>query len=189
MATPTKPSDEDLVHAAQQGRQEAFNVLFERYLPLVHNRVRYVVPEQDAEDVTQEVFLTYYRLSGKKENVPQYLYAIAHSRCIDILRREKRKHLFAKNFSYEAYEEAAEDSFFRNEYSYELQAALDTLTDYERSVLLLKSVSGLSFREISEVLKKKEPALRKQFQRAKLKIEKRIKREGAESNDEGIPVF
>ena len=145
--------------------------------------------KEASEDVTQEVFLTYYRLSGKKENVSQYLYTIAHSRCIDILRKEKRKHLFAKNFSHEAYEEAAEDSFFRNEYSYELQAALETLTDYERSVLLLKTVSGLSFREISEILKKKEPALRKQFQRAKLKIEKRIKREGAESNDEGIPVF
>lgn len=145
--------------------------------------------KETSEDITQEVFLTYFRLSGKKENVPQYLYAIAHSRCIDNLRREKRKRLFVKNFSHEAYEEAAEDSFFRNEYSYELQAALDTLTDYERSVLLLKSVSELSFREISEILKRKEPALRKQFQRAKSKIEKKINWEGAKSNDEGIPVL
>jgi len=167
-----------------------FETVIENYQFSIFKYCFHMLRSKEAsEDVTQEVFLTYYRLSGKKENVPQYLYTIAHSRCIDILRREKRKHLFAKNFSHEAYEEAAEDSFFRNEYSYELQAALDTLTDYERSVLLLKSVSGLSFREISEVLKKKEPALRKQFQRAKLKIEKRIKREGAESNDEGIPVF
>jgi len=167
-----------------------FETVIENYQFSIFKYCFHMLRSKEAsEDVTQEVFLTYYRLSGKKENVPQYLYTIAHSRCIDILRREKRKHLFAKNFSHEAYEEAAEDSFFRNEYSYELQAALDTLTDYERSVLLLKSVSGLSFREISEVLKKKEPALRKQFQRAKLKIEKKIKREGAESNDEGIPVF
>ena len=167
-----------------------FETVIENYQFSIFKYCFHMLRSKEAsEDVTQEVFLTYYRLSGKKENVPQYLYTIAHSRCIDILRREKRKHLFAKNFSYEAYEKAAEDSFFRNEYSYELQAALDTLTDYERSVLLLKSVSGLSFREISEVLKKKEPALRKQFQRAKLKIEKRIKREGAESNGEGIPVF
>ncbi len=167
-----------------------FETIIENYQFSIFKYCFHMLRSKEAsEDVTQEVFLTYYRLSGKKENVSQYLYTIAHSRCIDILRKEKRKHLFAKNFSHEAYEEAAEDSFFRNEYSYELQAALDTLTDYERSVLLLKSVSGLSFREISEVLKKKEPALRKQFQRAKLKIEKRIKREGAESNDEGIPVF
>ncbi len=167
-----------------------FETIIENYQFSIFKYCFHMLRSKEAsEDVTQEVFLTYYRLSGKKENVSQYLYTIAHSRCIDILRKEKRKHLYAKNFSHEAYEEAAEDSFFRNEYSYELQAALDTLTDYERSVLLLKSVSGLSFREISEVLKKKEPALRKQFQRAKLKIEKRIKREGAESNDEGIPVF
>ena len=167
-----------------------FETVIENYQFSIFKYCFHMLRSKEAsEDVTQEVFLTYYRLSGKKENVPQYLYTIAHSRCIDILRREKRKHLFAKNFSHEAYEEAAEDSFFRNEYSYELQAALETLTDYERSVLLLKTVSGLSFREISEILKKKEPALRKQFQRAKLKIEKRIKREGAESNDEGIPVF
>lgn len=145
--------------------------------------------KETSEDITQEVFLTYYELSKKKGNVPQYLYAIAHSRCIDYLRKEKRRHLFIKNYSYKTHEEAAEDSFFKNEYSYELQAAIDTLTDYEKSVLLLKSVSGLSFREIAIILKKKEPALRKQFQRAKSKIEKKISWEGAKGNDEEIPVF
>jgi RNA polymerase sigma-70 factor (ECF subfamily) len=46
-----------LVRAAQGGRLEAFNALCERYLPTVYRRVRYMVPVEDVEDVTQEIFI------------------------------------------------------------------------------------------------------------------------------------
>ena len=47
------PSDEELIRLAKRGSLEAFTSLYERYLPVVYNRVRYVVPEQDVEDVCQ----------------------------------------------------------------------------------------------------------------------------------------
>jgi RNA polymerase sigma factor (sigma-70 family) len=57
MASRNTPSDEELVRSAQQGKLEAFTTLYERYLHTVYNRVRYTVPEQDVEDVTQEIFI------------------------------------------------------------------------------------------------------------------------------------
>ena len=40
---------------------DAFNELYERYLPVVYRRVRYMIPEQDVDDVTQEVFIAVVR--------------------------------------------------------------------------------------------------------------------------------
>jgi hypothetical protein len=45
-----------------------------------------------------------------------------------------------------------------------LQAALDTLTDYEEVSLLLKTCQWIIFQGKYQNSKKKEPALRKQFQ-------------------------
>lgn len=49
--------DEELVQYFQRGSLEAFTTLYERCLPVVYRRVRYVIPEADVEDVTQEIFI------------------------------------------------------------------------------------------------------------------------------------
>jgi RNA polymerase sigma-70 factor, ECF subfamily len=51
------PSDEELVRSSQTGAQDAFVQLYERYFPNVFARVRFKVPENDVEDVTQEIFI------------------------------------------------------------------------------------------------------------------------------------
>ena len=50
-------SDEHLIRQFVQGDLLAFDLLYYRHVKTVYNRVRFVVPESDVEDVTQEVFL------------------------------------------------------------------------------------------------------------------------------------
>jgi RNA polymerase sigma-70 factor (ECF subfamily) len=50
-------SDEVLIQKFSDGVKEAFDALYFRHLPSVYKRVRYVVPESDVEDVTQEIFI------------------------------------------------------------------------------------------------------------------------------------
>ena len=50
-------TDELLIQHFKDGRKEAFDLLYYRHLPKVYKRVRYVVPENDVEDVTQEIFI------------------------------------------------------------------------------------------------------------------------------------
>src|SRR5689334_5339099 len=50
-------SDENLIQQFKDGSKEAFDHLYHRHLPVVFKRVRYVIPENDVEDVTQEVFI------------------------------------------------------------------------------------------------------------------------------------
>ncbi len=50
-------SDEVLIQQFKEGSPEAFDVLYQRYLLGVFRRVRYVIPENDMQDVTQEIFI------------------------------------------------------------------------------------------------------------------------------------
>lgn len=146
--------------------------------------------KESAEDITQEAFIKFYQLSnGNKEYTPNYLYSIAHSKCIDYLRRQKIEYLFKKNYNKKIYTKSTEEEYFQNEFSYEIMTALNCLSSYEKSVLLLKSVNGLSYSEISKILNKKEATLRKQFQRVKSKIEKRINNKGVIMKNEKITII
>ncbi|HNT23067.1 MAG TPA: RNA polymerase sigma factor [Anaerolineales bacterium] len=174
MATPTKPSDEDLVHAAQQGRQEAFNVLFERYLPLVHNRVRYVVPEQDAEDVTQEVFVAAIRSlrSFRGESLfSTWLRTLTNRQVADYYRRRKPSLGFADtNPRHEDFEEVtalvAENSDNSLEERVALRQALLKLPANYQEIILLRFVEGLQFNEIAQLQNQSLEATKSTFRRA-----------------------
>ncbi|MTI71723.1 MAG: RNA polymerase sigma factor [Firmicutes bacterium] len=145
--------------------------------------------KEAAEDITQEVFIKFSQISKKKIYSNNYLYSIAHSKCIDYIRREKRKKLFIRSYKRKTYEISTEDLISQNEYSKEMKKALNSLTSYERSVLLLKSVNGFTYKEMSNILNKKESALRKQFQRAKTKIEKELNKKGVMINNEEISIL
>lgn len=145
--------------------------------------------KEAAEDITQEVFIKFFKLSNKKEYSSSYLFAIAHNECIDYLRKEKRKSFFLNSFHEKTYENSAENVLNESKFSYEVEEALNTLTSYERSVLLLRSINELSYKEIAELLNKKESTVRKQFQRAKTKIQKRLNARKEICNNEEVSVF
>lgn len=145
--------------------------------------------KESAEDITQEVFIKYYDLSkNDKEYTTSYLYAIAHSKCIDYLRKQKREHLFKKSNNITIYEPSIEEQIFNNEYSDQIASILSCLSHYEKSVLLLKAVNELSYREISQVLGKKEATVRKQFARVRLKIEKMLNK-GDDTSHEKVTLI
>jgi RNA polymerase sigma-70 factor (ECF subfamily) len=54
-------SDEELVARARQGDETAFGEFVRRHTPAVHRWMARAVGEQDADDLTQEVFLKAYR--------------------------------------------------------------------------------------------------------------------------------
>lgn len=55
------PSDEQLVAAAQRGDADAFGEFVRRYTPSVHRWMARSAGQQEADDLTQEVFLKAYR--------------------------------------------------------------------------------------------------------------------------------
>lgn len=163
--------DRDLVRRVQEGDQEAFRTLFERY----HRRayaVAYgvVKNKQDALDVVQDGFVKVHRHIDSFQGTSSFytwLYRIIMNLAIDHVRRRRN----AKGLEYDDRvgrddDEIAGDgtllprildanpgkTVIRRELLERIQRALDELPEYHRAVILLREVEGLSYEEMAEVL-------------------------------------
>lgn len=127
-----------------------------------------------AQDITQEVFLKYYQLSLKNKSCnSSYLYCIAHSKCIDLLRRKKIERMYVNVLRLNDREQQTSSIPEEDE---ELSEILNKLKAYEKSVLLLKAVHGFSHKEIANILGKNESSIRKQYSRVQSKVRRMFER-------------
>jgi RNA polymerase sigma-70 factor, ECF subfamily len=173
MAKQEMLSDEELIRQAQGGQLDAFTGLYERYLPKVYNRVRYLVPESDVEDVTQEVFITVLKsLKGFKgaAQFSTWLRTLVDRRIADYYRRHNpgETHLdedvheakkVPAGLSVAAPAAVADDQIM-------LRRALRALPAHYQDILLLRFAEDLSFNEIAQVQGRSLESTKSLFRRA-----------------------
>jgi len=145
---------------------DAFAVIVSRWkIPLHHLCTRMVGDQHKAEDLTQEAFSRLFlkrKVYEPKGKLSTYLWRITLNLCYDELRRLKRRR---ENVPNDAYQDSilAMENFVSpdpvpgvemesNEQAAQVRAALDSLSDSHRSVLVLRHYENLKFREIAEVL-------------------------------------
>ncbi|HYY18552.1 MAG TPA: sigma-70 family RNA polymerase sigma factor [Streptosporangiaceae bacterium] len=167
--------DATLVARAQDGDTRAFEALVRRYQrPIYRLAVRMLDDTGEAEDVTQEVFVTAWRrLPGIQEGkaVRAWLYRIATNRCLNILRARKPTAPLQEETvpaaspagSPEAWAEA-------HERLVALRVALDRLTAEQRACWLLREVEELSYAEIAGILHTTPQAVRGRLARARAEL-------------------
>src|SRR3954468_15085092 len=85
-------SDEQLVERFRAGSDDAFRAIHDRYHAHLYSYALQMLggARQDAEDVTQDVFVRAYRTLRSSERtvaLRPWLYFVAHNRCVDLLRR------------------------------------------------------------------------------------------------------
>jgi len=121
--------------------------------------------QEDAEDLTQEVFIRAYRgihRFRQQSQLSTWLYQIAHNACVDYLRRVKK----ARVLSIQAQEEERpgremvsdtqplpEQRAVQRENIDALKACLETLSRSHRAVTVLRHMRHLSYQEIAAVMK------------------------------------
>lgn len=178
-------ADGELVARILRGDQRAFEVLVQRYSPLVLRVVRGVLARSaDVEDIAQEVFLRAYRSLGQIEagsRLAPWLVRIAVNLCYDHLRRLRRRgeRSFSELGPREArvvdtllHDEAAlhaVDRLFLREVAEKL---VGQLAPQDRAVLLLKEREGMDTREVARVLGCSETAVRLRLFRARRALRK-----------------
>ena len=151
--------DADLVRLCQNGDMAAFEQLFYKYQERVYSTaLRMMDNKEDALDLTQEIFLRVYQNMHKFKFTSAFstwLYRLAVNLCIDELRKRKR---FANTTPLEEAVSQAdvntpEDHAISKDREKQVWEALNSLKEKERTIIILRDIEGLSYKEIAEVLK------------------------------------
>jgi RNA polymerase sigma factor (sigma-70 family) len=178
----------NLIERLKKGEESAFKEIVDSSQGLVYNTALGIVQNpEDAEDVTQEVFVQLYESihSFKGESkLSTWLYRITVSKAMDHLRKKKRKKRFAFVQSlFGANEELVHDppdfvhpgvSLDNKEKAAELFKAIDLLPDKQKIAFTLNRIEGLSYQEISEVMKLTVASVESLLHRARKNLRKTL---------------
>jgi RNA polymerase sigma-70 factor (ECF subfamily) len=157
-------TDEELVARSQGGDLDSFNQLIRRWeRPIYALAYRVLGREEDARDVCQEAFLRAFRsLGGFKGQAKfsSWLYRITLNLCRDWMRRERRSPIVDAPEGVDIVELAAEqgpvesieDLVSRHDMSRLVARAMTSLSDEQRTAIILKEYQGLTFQEIADLL-------------------------------------
>ena len=162
VAAPDEATDDQLVVAAQQGSDAAFDALFRRYRDRIGAYVRGIVSDHArAEDIVQDVFMSALRsLRATERDVAfkPWVYEIAKNACIDHLRRSRRTSevsIDSEDFSpgdegrLSATVASTDAAYSTREDLDVLKMAFSDLPEAQREVLVSRELEGLSYDKIS----------------------------------------
>ena len=172
-ATPAAGGDAALVARCQKAEAAAFDAIVARYKGKIYGYLyRMTGSAEDAEDLTQEVFVRMYTNIGSfraEASLPAWLFRIAGNLAVDGFRRARGKHgpLQSLDAAGSWLAGGDEEGFgtrdvpdwsrepvavlSRKELGAQIQNALETLPPKLRSTIVLNDVEGLSYEEIAAI--------------------------------------
>ncbi|HMU09835.1 MAG TPA: RNA polymerase sigma factor [Ferruginibacter sp.] len=177
---------QELIVQLQQGDESAFKKLVDQWQHMVYNTALSMVQnEDDADDITQEVFIQVYQSvsSFKGESkFSTWLYRITVSKALDHEKRKKRKKRFAfvQNLFGNEEEEPVLPAEFnhpgvqleKKERAAELFNALNQIPDQQRIAFTLHKLEGQSHQEVADIMNTTLYAVESLIARAKMNLKK-----------------
>ncbi|HMK05332.1 MAG TPA: RNA polymerase sigma factor [Ferruginibacter sp.] len=176
----------ELVLLLQQGDGSAFKKLVEEWQDMVYNTAVSIVQNaDDADDITQEVFIQVYQSisSFKGESkFSTWLYKVTLSKSLDHEKKKKRKKRFA--FVQTLFGNHDDEQFHPVEFDHpgiqlekkqrasELFRALKQIPDKQRIAFTLHKLEGQSYQEVAEIMNTSLYAVESLMSRAKINLKK-----------------
>jgi RNA polymerase sigma-70 factor, ECF subfamily len=153
------PSDLDLLCSLRDGQVDALGSLYDRYSRLVYGLAYKILGNsEEAEDITQEVFLTLWRrdsYNSSRGSLSSFLTTMTRSRSIDKLRSRGTRLRFIQRWQGIVKNEAVAtplDHASMGERSQLVRDAMLQLPESERLILEIAYYEGLSQSEIAKRL-------------------------------------
>jgi RNA polymerase sigma-70 factor (ECF subfamily) len=167
----------DIIKKAQQGDQEAFQKIVQKYKAQVAGiAYRMIGDYEDAKDISQMVFVKIYQNLNRfdtSKKLSTWLYRITINASIDFIRKF-RKHKFEvlDNVIGQLKEKKndVEKVYQRGLVRLAINEALDGLNPKQRSVFVLRDLEGLDIKEVAQITGMPQATVRWYLHRARAKL-------------------
>ena len=177
-----------LVEQLKKGDEAAFKIVVETWQNMVYNTALGIVQNpEDAEDIAQEVFVQAYQSIGSfkgESKLSTWLYRITITKSLDHERRKKRKKRFAfvRSIFGDQNEVLVNPPDFhhpgvsldKKEDAAVLFKAIAELPENQRIAFTLNKIEGLSYQEVSDVMKTTVSSVESLMHRAKNNLKKKL---------------
>jgi RNA polymerase sigma-70 factor, ECF subfamily len=176
-------TESELISRLKQGDNSAFAGLVGMYRHRVINTCfRFLLNEQDAEDTSQEVFVEVYHSIGSFRSASRlstWIYRIAVTKCLDELKRRKRKKRISSIGRLLHLEEVAlwltgsdnaDARLMQKEGHAEIEHALGKLPDSQRVAFTLSNMQGFTNAEIADIMQTTQVAVESLLYRARKRL-------------------
>tara|TARA_Y100000768_G_C23830524_1_gene611128 strand:- start:148 stop:696 length:549 start_codon:yes stop_codon:yes gene_type:complete len=173
-------SEEELAEIFLQS--DNLNYVFNQILRAYKERVywlirRMVLTHEDANDLTQEVFIKIWEKRDQfkgQSALFTWIYRIAVNHTLGYLRKEKRKAFFSlSDPESKALSKLEADPYYSgDEMQLQFQKALLTLPEKQRLVFQMKYFDEMKYEEISDVLDTSVGSLKASYHHATTKLKK-----------------
>lgn len=170
-------TDETLIEKVLAGECQAFEILIKKHQGVIYNYLyKITLSKEDAEDITQEVFIKAYNklyTFEKKANFSTWLFKIAVNTLNDNFKKKKVFELEKEEamMSIKCSErDIPEEALSLKEKKLEILRLLEGLTLEQKNAIILKYVRGFSYKEIGKVLGVSEESAKMKVYRARKKL-------------------
>ena len=171
-------SDEDLVASIVKTNDTLlFEFLYDRYDQLVFNKcLGFAKDVDEAKDLTQDVFLKLFvKLASfkGKSKFSTWLYAFTYNHCVNYVNRNAARKIQKQAVEVEEIKDISDQEDDTEIYQMQvktLKNALNEIPPDDKMILLLKYQDNLSIKEVQEVLKLGESAVKMRLKRAKERL-------------------
>ena len=183
-------NDAEIIKQILGGNKDSFRFLVERYQEMIFRTcMGFVHNREDAEDLTQEVFINAYRsLSGFKgeASFATWIYRIAVNASLNRVRKpavpyvlQRIGHLFLgeneREWDLPDFDaDDPESQIIRQAHADWNRNALDSLPGKQRTAIVLSRYEDLPQKRIAEIMGTTEGAVESLLQRAKANLRKKL---------------
>ena len=175
-----------LVEQLKQGDETAFKTIVQTWQDMVYNTALGIVQnEDDADDITQEVFIQAYQsvtdFKGASK-ISTWLYRITLGKALDLEKKKKRKKRFG--FVQALFGSSGEETVPAVEFDHpgvqlenkenaaSLFKALKQLPDNQRIAFTLHKMEGRSYSEVAEIMDTTVTAVESLMARGRMNLKK-----------------
>jgi RNA polymerase sigma-70 factor (ECF subfamily) len=179
--------DHEIIEKIKTDDAVAFQELFERYKKLIINICYRLVGDKDeAEDLTQDVFLKIFKSANHfkyRSKVSTWIYRIAINLSLNHLRRKKYQQWFSldddaatkERVVFELYsDDCPESAFDKQEQEKIVLKAINSLPEDQRVAVMLQRYDQLSCQEIAAIAECSVGAVQARLHRAKKNLYQKL---------------